>query len=94
MKTVKIYLGTEPAPAGTYTLEDGTQLVVTEVGIIGEIVTPAGETVEYTALEAEIVENFSGEFYTDQTGKERMKWGWGLDAISSGECKRKIETNN
>lgn len=49
-----IMLGTEPAPADTYTLEDGTQLVVVEAGIVGEIITPAGESVEYTELQAEI----------------------------------------
>ena len=49
-----IMLGTEPAPADTYVLADGTQLVVTEVGIVGEIITPSGEEVDYTALETEI----------------------------------------
>ena len=49
-----IMLGTEPAPADTYVLADGTQLVVTEVGIVGEIVTPSGEEVDYTELELEI----------------------------------------
>lgn len=51
-----IMLGTEPAPADTYTLDDGTQLVVVEAGIVGEIVTPSGESVEYTELQAEIVD--------------------------------------
>ena len=38
----------------------------------------------------ELVNEFSGEFYTDEYGKERMKWGWGMDAICLGDCKRKI----
>ena len=39
----------------------------------------------------EVVDDFSGTFYTDQYGKNRLKWGWGMDAISLGECKRKIK---
>jgi ATP-dependent protease ClpP protease subunit len=51
-----IMLGTDPAPADTYTLDDGTQLVVTEVGIVGEIITPAGDSVDVTTLMEEIVD--------------------------------------
>lgn len=38
----------------------------------------------------EVIEDFSGTFYTDEYGQGRMKWGWGMDAILLGECKRKI----
>ena len=49
-------LNAEEAPAGEYTLEDGTKLVVVDAGIISEIVIPSGKSVEYTELEAEIVD--------------------------------------
>lgn len=42
----------------------------------------------------ELVNDFTGTFYTDQYGKDRLKWGWGMDAICLGECKRKINLNN
>lgn len=42
----------------------------------------------------EAVNDFSGTFYTDQYGKDKLKWGWGMDAILLGECKRKINLNN
>ncbi len=42
----------------------------------------------------ELVNDFSGTFYTDQYGKDRLKWGWGMDAICLGETKRKINLNN
>ena len=51
-----IMLGTEPAPADTYTLEDGTQLVVVEAGLISEIITPTGETVDYTELQQTVMD--------------------------------------
>ena len=51
-----IMLGTEPAPADTYTLANGTQLVVTEAGIVGEIITPSGDPNEYTDLMNQIAE--------------------------------------
>lgn len=51
-----IMLGTEPAPADTYTLANGTQLVVTEAGIVGEIITPSGDPTEYTDLMNQIAE--------------------------------------
>lgn len=38
----------------------------------------------------EVVNDFSGTFYTDQYGKDKLKWGWGMDAILLGYCKRKI----
>jgi hypothetical protein len=38
----------------------------------------------------EVVNDFSGKFYTDQYGKDKLKWGWGMDAILLGELKRKI----
>jgi hypothetical protein len=41
----------------------------------------------------EVVNDFSGTFYTDQYGKDKLKWGWGMDAILLGECKRKINLN-
>jgi hypothetical protein len=41
-------LNGEPAPADTYTLADGTQVVVTEVGIVGEIILPDGESTDET----------------------------------------------
>lgn len=41
----------------------------------------------------EVVNDFSGTFYTDQYGEEKLKWGWGMDAILLGECKRKINLN-
>jgi len=41
----------------------------------------------------ELVNDFSGTFYTDQNGKDRLKWGWGMDALCLGECKRKININ-
>ena len=39
----------------------------------------------------ELVNDFSGKFYTDQYGEDKLKWGWGMDAILLGECKRKIK---
>lgn len=45
-----IMLGTEPAPADTYVLANGTQLIVTEPGIVGEIILPSGDPTEYTDL--------------------------------------------
>ena len=51
-----IMLGTEPAPADTYVLADGTQLVVTEAGIVGEIILPSGDPTEYTDLMNKIAE--------------------------------------
>jgi hypothetical protein len=42
----------------------------------------------------EAVTDFSGTFYTDQYGKDKLKWGWGMDAICLGECKRKINLTN
>lgn len=42
----------------------------------------------------EVVNGFSGTFYTDQYGEDRLKWGWGIDAVCLGECKRKINLNN
>jgi hypothetical protein len=42
----------------------------------------------------ELVNDFTGTFYTDQYGKDRLKWGWGMDAICLGDCKRKINLNN
>jgi len=44
-----IMLNGAPAPADTYVLPNGTQLVVSEEGIIAEIITPSGESVEYEA---------------------------------------------
>lgn len=41
----------------------------------------------------ELVNDFSGTFYTDQYGKDRLKWGWGMDAILLGDCRRKINLN-
>jgi hypothetical protein len=41
-------LNGEPAPADTYTLADGTQVIVTEVGIVGEIILPDGESADET----------------------------------------------
>jgi ATP-dependent protease ClpP protease subunit len=41
-------LNGEPAPADTYTLADGTQVVVTETGIVGEIILPDGESTDET----------------------------------------------
>jgi len=38
----------------------------------------------------EVVNDFSGNFYTDQYGEDKLKWGWGMDAILLGDCKRKI----
>jgi hypothetical protein len=38
----------------------------------------------------ELVNDFSGTFYTDQYGKEKLKWGWGMDAVLLGDCNRKI----
>jgi hypothetical protein len=38
----------------------------------------------------ELVNDFTGTFYTDQYGEDRLKWGWGMDAICLGECKRRI----
>ncbi len=51
-----IMLGTEPAPADTYTLEDGTQLVVVEAGLISEIITPSGDSVDYTELQQTVMD--------------------------------------
>lgn len=51
-----IMLGTEPAPADTYVLANGTQLVVTEAGIVGEIILPSGDPTEYTDLMNKIAE--------------------------------------
>lgn len=51
-----IMLGTEAAPADTYVLSDGTQLVVTEPGVIGEIIKADGEPTEYTDLMNKIAE--------------------------------------
>lgn len=51
-----IILGTEPAPADTYVLADGTQLIVTEPGVIAEIVLPTGDATEYTDLMNQIAE--------------------------------------
>lgn len=48
-----ILLNGVEAPADTYILSDGTQLVVTEVGIIAEIVNPQGATVEYYQQQVE-----------------------------------------
>lgn len=45
-----------PAPADTYTLNDGTKLVVSEEGVVGEIITSDGTSVEYTELVAKIDE--------------------------------------
>jgi len=42
----------------------------------------------------EVVNDFSGTFYMDQYGQEKLKWGWGIDAVLLGECKRKINLNN
>lgn len=44
-----IMLNGVPAPADTYVLPNGTQLVVSEEGIIAEIITPSGDPVDYTA---------------------------------------------
>ena len=41
----------------------------------------------------EVVNDFSGIFYTDQYGEEKLKWCWGMDAILLGECKRNINLN-
>lgn len=52
-----IMLNGEPAPADTYTLADGTQLVVTEEGIIGEVIAPSAENeleVENKALKLQV----------------------------------------
>ena len=51
-----IMLGTEAAPADTYVLSDGTQIVVAEAGIIGEIIAASGDPVEYTDLMNKIAE--------------------------------------
>jgi ATP-dependent protease ClpP protease subunit len=51
-------LNGEDAPIDTYELPNGTKIVVTEVGKVGEIILPSGESTDYTdeitALKAEI----------------------------------------
>ena len=51
-------LNGEPCPTGEYSLPDGTKVVVTETGIVGEIILPSGESTDYTdeimALKADI----------------------------------------
>ena len=85
MKTVKIYFGSD-------TYGNPYELAILDNKYYCRNIVFNGYGKKWGKWE--ILNNFSGDFYTDQTGKDRMKWGWGVDAISSGECKRKIEINN
>jgi ATP-dependent protease ClpP protease subunit len=66
-----IMLGTEPAPADTYVLADGTQIVVTEPGLIGEIIPAEVTPVENKELLDKIAELEAENSTLKATAEER-----------------------